>query len=213
MQTVIDESRREFAFASLQPAPHLQPKGARMRWMPVIVLCVFSTIARAQSIPPGGTSIGPTTRPHGTGTARPMTPMERIAELERRVAELERLVAQLTGTTQPGDSSATQPVVTEAPKSSIFDTPAPPKPDTKAASVPKPRDPDIPPGMEWTTNIHFGDTKEAIDKAFADWKCDWVSKYSDAQQKTYRYTNPKTGKKFVASFKRSNNKLDSWSSD
>ena len=190
-----------------------------MRLVAVIACCAVSTCALAQITVGGGSANAPTTQPHPTAAARPMTPMERIAELERRVAELERLVAQLTGTTQPSDASAaaTQPVAMEPPKSSIFDTSNTPKSGAKAANAPKapaaatPANPAT--GGDWASKLHPGDTKDALDKSFADWKSEWVPKYSNSSQKTYRYTNPKTGEKFVASFKRSGNKLDSWSSD
>jgi hypothetical protein len=191
-----------------------------MRWLAIVAFCACSSVALAQITVGGGTANAPTTRPHGTAAARPMTPMERIAELERRVAELERLVAQLTGATQPSDTSpATQPVAAEPTRNSIFDTPnAPttPKEAPKAATPPKPATPAAPatpatPADEdFTSRIRVGDTKEAFDKEFADWKSEWVAKYSDSSHKTYRYTNPKTGKKMLASFKRSNNTLDSW---
>ena len=191
-----------------------------MRLLVLLAFCAFASLSLAQITVNGGNSNTPTTRPHGTGTARPMTAMERIAELERRVAELERLVAQLTGNPLPSDAAATQPTAAEPAKNSIFDTPdtsATPKPAPKATTPPRPAATATPatPAVngDLTTRIHLGDTKEAFDKQFADWKSELVMKYSDASQKTYRYTNPKTGQKFVASFKRSDNKLDSWSGD
>src|SRR5690348_10904344 len=87
-------------------------KGTPMRRLILVAaVSAFSIVARGQSTP-GASNSGqaiPTTRPHTGAPARPMTPMERIAELERRVAELERIVAQLSGATPPGDASTTQP--------------------------------------------------------------------------------------------------------
>jgi hypothetical protein len=183
----------------------------------IVVSIGVGSFAYAQSSEsPARTDTGHTIQ--GRATSKTPTPMERIADLEKRVAELERLVAQLMGNsasaTQPAAPSAAAPSGAAAPTAA---TPASPLVATPAENAAKPP---VPAAAAPTTvadackNIHLqSDTRKDVDKWLSAWKQEQVAKYSDSRITVTRYTSPNGKERMIVGYRRSDGKVDSYSSD